>query len=85
MKSLASFAALAAALLIASPIHAQSAADCREPEPRGSRAERKAREDSVTAAYLAARVEMIQGIEGAVRAAGVAEPKGIVIVDVDSA
>lgn len=85
MRCPAPFVALAAALLAASPLHAQSAPECRPPEPRGSRAERAARRDSLAAAHGAARDAMIEGITSAVRAAGVAEPKGIVVVDVDSA
>ncbi|HYW09496.1 MAG TPA: energy transducer TonB [Longimicrobium sp.] len=85
MRYSAPLAALAAALLAASPLHAQSAPECRRPEPRGSRAERRASADSLRAAREAAQVAMIEGITSAVRAAGVAEPKGIVVVDVDSA
>jgi|GEM_PF-3786966 len=85
MRYPAPFAALAAALLAASPLHAQSAPECRQPEPGGSRAERRASADSLLAAWEAARAAMVEGITSAVRAAGVAEPKGIVVVDVDSA
>ncbi|HYW09498.1 MAG TPA: hypothetical protein VE913_21230 [Longimicrobium sp.] len=76
--------ALAAALLVAgAPLHAQTDPECVLTYS-GPESGREAFVDSVSALSGSLRVAMTDEILGAVRAAGVEEPKGLVVFGMDS-